>query len=105
LSILDTNYTHINPDSLILVAVLGVGLLQLRLKLCSDKSEHILTTTEEDLSSSIISPGLLLVKALKGVLLVALGTALVGFDERGVEEEEKGFNQPWGFVLALAGED
>lgn len=92
MSDLDTYHTHINPDSLILVAILGVGLLQLRLKLCSDKSEHILTAPEEDFSSSIISPGLLLVKALKGILLVTLGTALVGFDERGVEKEEEGFN-------------
>lgn len=96
---------HINPDSLVLVAILRRIVRQLCLDLRGNKSQHVLTTTKEDFSGSIISPGLLLVEALKGILLIALFAALVGFDEGGVEEKEERFNQARGFVLTLTGED
>lgn len=96
---------HINPDSLVHVAILGRIVRQFCLDLRGNKGKHVLTSTEEDLSGSIISPGLLLVEAFKGILLIALFAALVGFDERGVEEKEEGFDQAWAFVLTLNGEN
>lgn len=82
--------TYVNPDSLLvpLSVVFPLG-LQLR----GDKRQHFFSPTEENPASDIISPCLLLVEALEGILLRALGAALVRFDEGGPEEEEEGFEQ------------
>lgn len=79
--------THIDPDTLRLVAVNGH--LGFRLELGGNKSQHVFAAAKKNLACGIIGPGLLLVEALEGVLLGSLGIALMGFDEARVKKEDK----------------
>jgi hypothetical protein len=88
---------YVNPDFL-----LGVFLGRLRagVQLRSNKSQHVLPATEEDLASGIVCAGLPLIKALERILLVSLEVTLVWLEKGGVEEEEEGLQKSGG-VLSL----
>lgn len=63
-------YTYVDPNPLF--GATSGNILGLGLELSGNKRQHILPTTKEDLSRSIVSPGLFLVETFKGTLLGAV---------------------------------
>lgn len=89
--------SYINPDSLLLAAL---GTRRSRLELRADKRKHILAPLQQHLARRIIRAGLRAVEALERILLRPVGVSAVGLHEARVEEEEEGFSQPGGLLLA-----